>query len=217
MADGSLLDSAKNFARTSTGRVAIAVAAVAIALAVAALLYVYTAGGQKSAEPAGSSTVNKPAGTMAKGAAGSGTESSATAEQMEPPVAVDSFSQEQFRDPFRPIDESATTSVLEALQVKIKDSLGGRSGTGSFSASGPGTGSSGGGSLVDGTLKLVSITESDGKKTATVSFGGKNYAVGVGDRIDGSSYQVVGIGADSIELLYGDDRLTLTIGESISK
>lgn len=213
MASGSTFESIRNFASTNAGKAAIAGVAIAIALALGAVGYFYLAGERGPAAASG----NKSAGSAAQKAVAKGGESTGTAEPMEPPVAVDSYSQEQFRDPFRPIDESATASVLEALKVKIEDAMAERGRSGYVPNLTAGSGGSSGESLVQGTLKLESISESEGTRTATVTFGGKRYAVGVGDRIDGSSYQVVDIGADNITVLYGDDRLTLTIGESISK
>lgn len=217
MVGGSPFESVRNFASTNPGKAAIAGVAIAIALALGAVGYFYIAGERAPAGASGLSQGNKSAGSAAQKVVVKGGESTGTAEPMEPPVAVDSYSQDQFRDPFRPIDESATASVLDALKVKIKDAMAERGRSGYVPNLSTGSGGSGKESLAQGTLKLESISESEGTRMATVVFGGTRYAVGIGDKIDGSSYQVVDIGADNITVLYGDDRLTLTIGESISK
>ncbi|HZD59503.1 MAG TPA: type IV pilus biogenesis protein PilP, partial [Anaerolineae bacterium] len=66
-------------------------------------------------------------------------------------------------------------------------------------------------------LSLVRIVDQNGQRYATVSYQGQEYTVKEGDQIAGSPFKVTDIGDGSITLLYGDDRLTLQLGDEIIK
>ena len=67
-------------------------------------------------------------------------------------------------------------------------------------------------------LYLAEITEDDdGERTATVYWSNVAYDVMEGDRVDDSPWKVVSIGSSSATFLYGDDRITLRVGEQLGK
>jgi len=67
------------------------------------------------------------------------------------------------------------------------------------------------------TLLLKSIVSSDGKKVASLYWNGKVYKCNEGDQVDDSPWKVLTIYSDSVLMLYGDSRVTLTVGQGFSK
>jgi hypothetical protein len=72
-------------------------------------------------------------------------------------------------------------------------------------------------SIPKDTLVLKSIVTSDGKKVASLYWNGKVYNLHEGDQVDDSPWEVVTIYSDSVLMLYGDSRVTLTVGQGFSK
>ena len=66
-------------------------------------------------------------------------------------------------------------------------------------------------------LGLEDITEESGVKFASVKYGGVAYKVKEGDRVDESPYQVISIGDNSTTLLYGDEQVSVQLGQEIIK
>jgi len=67
------------------------------------------------------------------------------------------------------------------------------------------------------TLTLKDITSVDGEKAAVVRLGGTTYTVKKGETVGTSSWKVVSIGTSSVVFLYGDDRVTISLGQGTSK
>jgi hypothetical protein len=67
------------------------------------------------------------------------------------------------------------------------------------------------------TLVLKSIETDSGKKVANFQWNGAVYACHNGDQVDSSPWQVLTIYSDSVLMLYGDSRVTLTVGQGFSK
>lgn len=66
-------------------------------------------------------------------------------------------------------------------------------------------------------LALEDITEEAGVKFASVKYGGVAYKVKEGDRVDESPYQVISVGDNSVTLLYGDEQVSVQLGQEIIK
>lgn len=67
------------------------------------------------------------------------------------------------------------------------------------------------------TLVLTGFVTVDGERKATVELGGVEYTVGEDDKIGTSDYQVLEINQSTIVVLYGDERITLSVGTGTSK
>lgn len=66
-------------------------------------------------------------------------------------------------------------------------------------------------------LYLENIKTSGGHAVAVVWWNNSRYEVAEGDRVDTSPWEVVSIGSSSATFLYGDDRVTLRVGEQLGK
>ena len=95
------------------------------------------------------------------------------------------------RDPFEPI--AAPKLVVET-------------------ASGTGTSSNN-----DKTLVLSDITTENGTKKVIMTYSGTSYTLGEGGSIPNSPWKVLKIYTSSVVMLFGDDRVTLTVGQGITK
>jgi len=67
------------------------------------------------------------------------------------------------------------------------------------------------------TLVLVDIVMVDGEREAVVKLGGVEYTVGEDEVIGNSDYKVLEVNSNSIVVLFGDDRFTLSVGTGTSK
>jgi hypothetical protein len=67
------------------------------------------------------------------------------------------------------------------------------------------------------TLYLESIETVDGTPVANLVWNGKTYQVAEGDQLEGTPWQVLEISSTTVVMLYGDTRVTLTVGQGISK
>lgn len=65
-------------------------------------------------------------------------------------------------------------------------------------------------------ISLMDIFTEDGVKYASIEVGSTAYKVKEGDTF-ATNYKVLSIDADSVTLLYGDDRITLKLGEAVYK
>lgn len=66
-------------------------------------------------------------------------------------------------------------------------------------------------------LTLTDITTANGEDVAVVKLGGVSYTVAEGDAVGDSDWQVVQINSASVIFLYGDDRITISLGQGTSK
>lgn len=193
------------FVKTKNGKVLMAALAFVVVMAIAGGMYMATS--RNSGAPVSGKPIT--AGAAAATQVAQAQLPSEPPEPMEPPVAVDAYTQEQFRDPFKPIETSATVGPVPGYSnVPAEHGI-----PVSLQQSGGSTTQS----QAEGTLQLVSIQSTDGSKQAIVAYGGTNYTVGVGDRIGSSSYQIAEIGDTSVTVLFGDDRIVLSLGDSVTK
>lgn len=95
------------------------------------------------------------------------------------------------------------------------ESTGTPSGSGTTTPSGESPGGSAG--IPADTLYLESISTVDGTPVANLVWNGKTFQAAEGDQLEGTPWQVLEISSNSVVMLYGDTRVTLTVGQGISK
>jgi hypothetical protein len=67
------------------------------------------------------------------------------------------------------------------------------------------------------TLFLEAVVIEDGQSTAVVLFNGEEYRLVEGDSVPGTPWQVLTVGETSVVMLYGDQQVTLSIGQGTSR
>lgn len=142
--------------------------------------------------------VPNPPAITAPATSSSAEESSAVATRPPEPSMDDSFT---FRNVFAPtVKPPIAASVIEAA-----------------TSSGDSSSSDSSSTIPADTLVLKSIVTDDGKKVASLYWNGTVYKCHEGDTVDSSPWQVVTLYSDSALMLYGDSRVTLTVGQGFSK
>lgn len=66
------------------------------------------------------------------------------------------------------------------------------------------------------TLYLLNILVEDGVAKVLVEFNEAQHTLAEGEAISGTPWQVLSIGSDSAVMLYGDSRVTLSIGQGVT-
>lgn len=180
------------FLATRNGRIAIGgIALVAILLALVGVYYVYTT----------SQATQPPDGFVTQGGSQPTTGTPSVNASATPPPTVDLDEAFPARNIFEPTVKPRITST----------SSGGTSG-GTTGGS-----TSGGGTDSPDTLYLLSLSEQDGRSVATFRLNGTEYTVGEGERLGDTPWSVVSISSTQVVLLYGDTRVTITLGQGVSK
>jgi Tfp pilus assembly protein PilP len=67
------------------------------------------------------------------------------------------------------------------------------------------------------TIVLHQIVSSNGEYKAVLSWNETTYTAGEGETLGKTPWKVISVSEDSCVLLYGDVRVTLTVGEGMSK
>ncbi len=67
------------------------------------------------------------------------------------------------------------------------------------------------------TLVLEDISTEDGQPVAVLSWNGQTYTLAEGEEIPNTPWQVLEINSSTVVMLYGDARITLSVGVGISK
>jgi hypothetical protein len=124
-------------------------------------------------------------------------------------------SAEATRPPDLPLDETFTFRNVFAPSVKAPVAV--TVSTSSSSSESAGSGESSVTNVPANTLVLESIVTESGRKVASLFWNGTTYKLHNGDRVDDSPWQVVTIYSDSVLMLFGDSRVTLTVGQGFSK
>lgn len=207
------VDKMKEMVKTPKGKGAAAGLLLVVALLI--VLVVSTLAFPKPGGPAVKVTVQKPvikpavrvsSTQTASSVEGTASVSTSTASSTSTVSSTDTVGIEPditgYRDPFTPFSEP-TTTVSTA------------SSAGSFG--GVQVGQSADTTPSSNSLALKSIADVNGVKYATVIYKAQEYMVKEGDQIASSPFSVTDIGDGSISLLYGDDRLTLQVGDEIIK
>lgn len=190
------------FFSTPTGKaVAIGGGAAAVLFVVAAVgiaVYVFVLGNKVE------ETVQRGAQGVATPATVPGKAASAPKPAVEPKeVALrEVFT---FRDVFAPLIDASAPAPAAA-----GDTAGEGEG-------GETTGTAGGEAALPGTLYLQDVSTQDGEAVANLTLDGTEYALAEGDALGTTPWEVLSIEDDTVVMLYGDDRVTLTVGQGISK
>lgn len=66
------------------------------------------------------------------------------------------------------------------------------------------------------TLYLLNIVVEDGVAKALLEFNTTRHTLAEGETISGTPWQVLSIGSNSVVMLYGDSRITLSIGQGVT-
>lgn len=108
---------------------------------------------------------------------------------------------------FRDIFEPTVKPTVETTSTQ----------SGSTTTTSTGETPDGGSSVPADTLYLESISTVDGVPVANLVWNGKTYQAAEGDQLEGTPWQVLEISGTTVVMLYGDSRVTLTVGQGISK
>lgn len=107
------------------------------------------------------------------------------------------------RDPFRPSNSTSTPAPSTTKIVPLSSGDSSTSPTAEASE--------------EQVLSLSGINNENGTLFASVEYDSSPYTVRSGERVGESSFQVTAISGDSASFLYGDDTVTLQVGEDITK
>jgi cytoskeletal protein RodZ len=66
------------------------------------------------------------------------------------------------------------------------------------------------------TLYLGDTYTVDGEEKAELTWNGSVYVLGEGETIPGTPWKVVSISGDTVTMLYGDSKVTLTVGQAMA-
>jgi hypothetical protein len=117
------------------------------------------------------------------------------------------------RDPFEPLLKALPTATTSSSSTSSTSTSSGSKSTTSTSG-----GSSSSSSKEDSsTLTLVSISTKDGVRVANLTLGGTEYALSAGQQVGDTPWQVLSVESDYVVMLYGDEQITLTPGQGVSK
>ena len=196
---------------TTTGKLVIGGVLLLVVLGVlAGMFFTFFGSGQGGTSPSGS----------VKGAK-SGASATATAQAPVEPTRVplnDSFT-------YRPNIFAPTVSLPASLTAATSAAV---------ASATPVAGTTGGATPVAGTtggvvstvvvpkvpantLFLESIASVGGAKQATLVWNGKLYLVGAGDVVGDTPWKVLSISGTSVVMLFGDDRVTISVGQGLTK
>lgn len=206
--DGQRAGGIQAYLATTTGRIIVGAVALLVVLgAIAAIVFLFVlqpdeGGLQTSVPPAGSVTTTGTPGSD------------------EEVVPVE-----------RPAKPLSSTFVFRDIFVPVKPSFmptttaggGGTSGGGTSGGGTTGGGTSGGGTsggsvtVPEDTLFLQSIDTVDGEPVANLIWNGKTFAASEGEALEGTPWKVLEISGNSVVMLFGDTRVTLSVGQGLTK
>lgn len=152
----------------------------------------------KSAKPAADKAVSKTKEADGKALLPGTVESKSVPDAEPKEEAVEAVELYEFRDPFKPLDVPAAAAASQS----------------SASSSSSQSSTETGGSV---PLAVEDVYEEDGIMYATIHYGSTVYQVTEGTRVGDSPYEVLSIADDGVTLLYGDDQISLKVGEEIIK
>lgn len=109
-----------------------------------------------------------------------------------------------------------TFAFRNIFEPTVKPRVVTNSGSGS-STDGTSTGGLDPSTVPDNTLVLTSISTVDGVPVASFIWNGATYTVGAGEQLEGTPWKVVSIEGNTVELLYGDAAVSLTLGQGVTK
>jgi hypothetical protein len=191
----SLDEKIKAYGQTPGGKAVMI--AVPVAILAAVLLFAVLTLLQSGEEPIEVTTPGEGAPPAAESPAPTETPKASRGETQ--PAINQDYEVYETRDPFKPAESTASASP-EARRTNS-----------SPVAPAPGS------QPQTQVLSLQSTEDQDGVWYANVKLGSATHTVRAGDRVGDSSFQVVAVSSDSATFLYGDDRLTLTVGQEVNK
>lgn len=68
-----------------------------------------------------------------------------------------------------------------------------------------------------GVLYLERVVSEDGVSKAVLRYNGQTYTLAAGERIAGTPWEVFSVSPTSVTMLYGDVRVTLAVGQGVTK
>lgn len=205
----TLNDRFKEFSQTPSGKIAVVavpVALLAVILAFVALTLLKSGPGPEPSEVTQVETSTSPTSqetSVAPPVAGGAT---TVTEEADAEANVN-YEVYETRDPFKPVEATSTAATANVSVSAV--STGGGSTTSTVS-----TGAS---TQQTEALALDSVDNQNGTLYANVKYGSTPYTVRPGDRVGASPFQLIAVAADNATFLYGDDQLTLAVGESVDK
>ncbi len=199
-----------------------ATAAALLVLGLASLAAIFAFGLFGSSTPPPATTTGPSAGSKVatgtssagKGSAGQSIVITSTAESGAEAVTVTVVTNADVfavRDPFKPLleplpAETASTSTSTTAST-----------TTSTTSSTTSTGSASASTVGSDTLTLVSISTDNGVRVANVTLGSTPYSLTAGQKVDDSPWQVLSVEDDYVIMLYGDEQITLSVGQGLTK
>jgi hypothetical protein len=175
------------FFSTTAGRIVMIVGGITILLTICGIIVVVSLGAF-AVGSLGSLVGGTPVTSTAPGGAVAATATAEATAGIPPPVpTIENVEVFSPRDPFEVVKFPSTTSH----------------GTGEVTE--------------QGTLTLVDIVTEDGVRKAVLTLNGTTYTLAEGERVGDTPWQVQTINSGSVRMLYGDNAVTLSIGQGISK
>jgi len=200
----SLSDRIKEYSATPSGKIVVVAVPVAVLVLIVAVVVVTVLGsGGTQGDQAGDWKQAETSQTAGTTETTSPASPSATSETVEPPINQD-YEVYETRDPFKQPDTTPTPSSTSGTGTST-------SSTSSSSAT-PAAATSG-----TQVLALQSVSNQNGVLYANVQYGSQTYLVKAGDRVGTSPYQVTSVSTENATFLYGDDSLTLAVGQDVQK
>jgi hypothetical protein len=114
------------------------------------------------------------------------------------------------RDPFQPLIENPVATATAEPSGSTTPST---NTSGSSGGSGTTTGTAGN----EDTLVLLAVVTESGEYKGKFQIGNAIYVAGAGEQLGTTPWQVVSVESNSAVVLYGDEQLTLVVGQSLSK
>lgn len=190
------------FLSTRNGRLVLVGGAVAILLVIAGiaaalLITVFGIFGGKTAAPV------PPVSTAAAATSTAGTAPSQEPSSVNITIApIGNADVYTVRDPFQPLIQNP---LATATPTPSSNTTG--------SGSNPTTQTGGD----ENTLTLVSISTVDGVNKGTFLVGTTTYVAGAGEQLGSTPWQVISVGSTSAVVLFGDEQVTLAVGQGVTK
>ncbi len=117
-----------------------------------------------------------------------------------------------FRDIYEPTVKPSVPPSSTADETSTADGTDGGDGTSGDNTDGGDTSQ-----VPENTLMLKSVSTVDGVPTATIVWNGQTYEVSEGETLGDTPWQVLDISGSTVTMLYGDTKVTLTVGQGVTK
>ena len=212
------LEKMKEFIKTPLGKLALVGVVLLILLFLAAFLvgifFLFSSLRTTSKEASKVPVEIKKTSETATASAKKSTSETDTAKD-EKPEELTSFEVYEYKDPFEPLiteESTGTPGSGDTTPTTPTTTPGDEGDEGEESSTGSGEETTG-----PQVLEVQDIYTENGTKYSSVKYGSSVHKVKEGDRVNESPYEVLTIGTDSVVFLYGDQRVQVSIGESILK